>query len=164
MDTILFKASERILKMNLINVYYTEGQYQTRNWSAEETYKYVFKDEGGYMPAPRKTVIKKRTAIVVQDWLKIELFYGGTPMNKLISCEFNIDSGYVELIYSDGSMLAIDCTAVENSIETTINGRSEMEWLIYNAPLDYAELVLSGELEGYLKRVSGPYSGIGWDS
>lgn len=59
MDTILFKASERILKMNLINVYYTEGQYQTRNWSAEETYKYVFKDEGGYMPAPRKTVIKK---------------------------------------------------------------------------------------------------------
>ena len=85
-------------------------------------------------------------------------------MNKLISCEFNIDSGCVELIYADGSILAIDCTAVENSIETTINGRSEMEWLIYNAPLDYAELVLSGELEGYLKRVSGPYSGIGWDS
>ena len=85
-------------------------------------------------------------------------------MNKLISCEFNIDSGCVELIYADGTLLSIDCTAVENSIETTINGRSEMEWLIYNAPLDYAELVLSGELEGYLKRVSGSYSGIGWDS
>ena len=85
-------------------------------------------------------------------------------MNKLISCEFNIDSGCVELIYADGSLLAIDCTAVENSIETTINGRSEMDWLIYNAPLEYAELVLSGELEVYLKRVSGPYSGIGWDS
>lgn len=85
-------------------------------------------------------------------------------MSKLISCKFNIDSGCVELIYTDGTMLAIDCTAVENSIETTINGRSEMEWLIYNAPLDYAELVLSGELEEYLKRVSGPYSGIGWDS
>lgn len=85
-------------------------------------------------------------------------------MNKLISCEFNIDSGCVELIYADGTLLSIDCTAVENSIETTINGRSEMEWLIYNAPLDYAELVLSGELEEYLKRVSGPYSGIGWDS
>ena len=85
-------------------------------------------------------------------------------MNKIISCEFNIDSGCVELIYADGSMIAIDCTAVENSIETTINGRSEMDWLIYNAPLDYVELVLSGELEGYLKLVSGPYSGIGWDS
>ena len=85
-------------------------------------------------------------------------------MNKIISCEFNIDSGCVELIYADGSMIAIDCTAVENSIETTINGRSEMDCLIYNAPLEYAELVLSGELEGYLKRVSGPCSGIGWDS
>ena len=85
-------------------------------------------------------------------------------MKRLTSCEFNIDSGCVELRYSDGSMLAIDCTAVENSIETTMNERSELDWLIYNAPLDYAELVLNGDLEGYLKRVSGPYSGIGWDS
>ena len=85
-------------------------------------------------------------------------------MKQLISCEFDIDSGNVELRYSDGSMLAIDCTAVENSIETTMYGRSEMDWLIYNAPLEYAGLVLSGDLEGYLKRVSGPYSGIGWDS
>lgn len=85
-------------------------------------------------------------------------------MKQLKSCEFNIDSGCVELCYSDGSKLAIDCTAVENSIETTMNGRSELDWLLYNAPLEYAELVLSGDLEGYLRRVSGPYSGIGWDS
>jgi hypothetical protein len=85
-------------------------------------------------------------------------------MSKLISCEFNIDSRCVELRYSDGTMLSIDCTAVENSIETTMNGRSEMDYLIYNSSLDYAQLVLSGELESYLKRVSGPYSGIGWDS
>ena len=85
-------------------------------------------------------------------------------MKELKSCQFNMDSGCVELCYSDGSMLAIDCTAVENSIETTMNQRSEMDWLIYNAPLDYAELVLNGELEDYLKRVSGPYRGIGWDS
>ncbi len=77
-------------------------------------------------------------------------------MKELKSCQFNMDSGCVELCYSDGSMLAIDCTAVENSIETTMNQRSEMDWLIYNAPLDYAELVLNGELEDYLKRVSGP--------
>jgi len=85
-------------------------------------------------------------------------------MKQLKSCEFNIDSGCVELCYSDGSKLAIDCTAVEDSIETTMNGRSELDWLLYNAPLEYAELVLSGDLEGYLRRVSGPYSGIGWDS
>lgn len=85
-------------------------------------------------------------------------------MKRLTSCEFNIDTGCVEIRYSDGSTLAIDCTAVENSIETTMNQHSEMDWLIYNAPLEYAEMVLNGELEGYLKRVSGPYSGIGWDS
>ncbi len=85
-------------------------------------------------------------------------------MKRIISCEFNIDSGNVELRYSDGSILTIDCTAVENSMETTMNRHSEMDWLIYNAPLEYAGLVLSGELEGYLKRVSSPYSGIGWDS
>ena len=85
-------------------------------------------------------------------------------MKRLTSCKFNLDSGCVELHYSDESMLAIDCTAVEDSIETTMNGRSELDWLIYNAPLDYAELVLSGDLEGYLRRVSGPYSGIGWNS
>ncbi|MDO5346364.1 MAG: DUF6061 family protein [Lachnospiraceae bacterium] len=85
-------------------------------------------------------------------------------MNKIISCEFNIDSGCVEICFSDGSILAIDCAAVENGIETTMNGRSELDWLVYNAPLDYAKLVLSGELNGYLKRVSGPYSGISWES
>lgn len=50
-------------------------------------------------------------------------------MNKIISCEFNIDSGCVEICFSNGSMLAIDCTAVENGIETTVNGRSELDWL-----------------------------------
>lgn len=85
-------------------------------------------------------------------------------MKRLLSYAFNIDSGCVELRYTDGTMLAIDCTAVENSIETTMNGRSELDWLIYNAPLEYAELVLCGDLEGYLKRVAGSYSGIGWDS
>lgn len=85
-------------------------------------------------------------------------------MKRFTSCEFNIDTGCVELRCSDGSMLAIDCTAVENSIETTMNQRSEMDWLIYNAPMEYAEMVLNGELEGYLKRVSDPYRGIDWDS
>ncbi len=70
----------------------------------------------------------------------------------------------MELCCSDESMLAIDCINVKNGIKTTINGRSELDCLIYNAPLEYAELVLNGKLEGCLKRMSGPYSGIGWDS
>ena len=39
----------------------------------------------------------------------------GKVMKKTIkSCKYNIDSGCVELKFLDGSMLSIDCTAVEN--------------------------------------------------
>ena len=81
-------------------------------------------------------------------------------MNRPLSCEFNIDTGNVELRYADGSMISIDCTEVENTVAMSINARSELDWLVYNAPLDYAGLVLSGDLEGYLRRVSGPHSRI----
>ena len=85
-------------------------------------------------------------------------------MDKLISCEFNIDTACVELKFADGTMISIDCTEVEKEVAMSINARSELDWLIYNAPLEYAKLVLNGELEDYLKQVSGPYSGIGWDA
>ena len=37
-------------------------------------------------------------------------------MKKLLSCAFNMDTGCVELRYSDGSLYSIDCTAVENEV------------------------------------------------
>ena len=85
-------------------------------------------------------------------------------MKTLLSCEFNVDTGYVELRYSDSNMISINCTAVEDEVANSRFQRSELDWLIYNAPLEYAKLVLNGELEDYLKQVSGPYSGIGWDA
>ena len=75
-------------------------------------------------------------------------------MKRLICFEFNIDTARVELKYSDGSMLAIDCDAVEDEYAKTIRQRSELDYLVYNAPLEYAELVLNGDVEGYLKRVT----------
>ena len=79
-------------------------------------------------------------------------------MGKLISCEFNIDTGCVELFYTDGSAMSIDCTGVEEAIDTTIYSRAEMDWLIYNDPLSYAQMIFDGTLEDYLKRVSGKHS------
>ena len=72
-------------------------------------------------------------------------------MKKLLSCEFNMDTARVELRYSDGSMLAIDCDGVEDEYAKTIRHRSALDFLLYNAPLEYAELVLCGEVEGYLR-------------
>ena len=72
-------------------------------------------------------------------------------MKKLISCKFNMDTVCVELKFSDGSMIAIDTIAVENEIADNMVQRSELDWLIYNKPLEYAQLVLGGDLEGYVK-------------
>lgn len=63
---------------------------------------------------------------------------------------FNMDTACVELKFSDGSRLAIDTIAVENEVTDSTYQRSELDWLIYNAPLEYAQLVLGGGLEEYL--------------
>ena len=72
-------------------------------------------------------------------------------MKKLILCEFNMDTACVELKFTDGSMIAIDTIAVENEIADNMYQRSELDWLIYNKPLEYAQLVLDGDLEQYVQ-------------
>ena len=75
-------------------------------------------------------------------------------MRKLISCEFNFDTVCVELKFSDGSMIAIDTIAVENEIADNMYQRSELDYLIYNDPVAYAELILNGDPEAYLKTIT----------
>ena len=75
-------------------------------------------------------------------------------MRKILSCEFNLDTACVELRLDDGTLLSIDCTAVENELANSMYQRSELDWLIYNDPLAYAELILNGEPELYLKVVT----------
>lgn len=75
-------------------------------------------------------------------------------ISKLISCQFNIDTACVELVFDDGSQLSIDCTAVENEVADNRFQRSELDYLIYNDPLAYADLVLNGDLEVYLNAVT----------
>ena len=66
-------------------------------------------------------------------------------MKKIVFCEFNLDTACVELCLEDGALLSIDCTAVENELANSMYQRSELDWLIYNDPLAYAELILNGE-------------------
>ena len=75
-------------------------------------------------------------------------------MRKILSCEFNPDTACVELCMEGGTLLSIDCTAVENEVANGMYQRSELDWLIYNDPLAYAELILNEESVGYLKRVT----------
>lgn len=46
--------------------------------------------------------------------------------------------------------LAIDCIAVEDEHGNTPAQRAELDWLLYNKPLEYAQLVLGEEIEHYL--------------
>ena len=75
-------------------------------------------------------------------------------MKRLLSCEFNFDTVCVELKFSDGTMIAIDTIAVENKVADNMYQRSELDYLIYNDPIAYADLILNGNPEAYLKVVT----------
>lgn len=71
-------------------------------------------------------------------------------MKKILKCEYNMDTACVELVFDDGTMIVIDTIAVENEVVDTIAQRADLDWLIYNKPLEYAQLVLEGGLEEYV--------------
>ncbi len=60
----------------------------------------------------------------------------------------------VELRFTDGGLISIDCTAVEYEVAHTIRQRSELDWLVYNDPVGYADLILNGDPVAYLKNVT----------
>ena len=75
-------------------------------------------------------------------------------MKHLLSCEFNLDTACVELCFSDGSMVSIDTIAVENEVVNNMYQQSELDYLIYNDPAAYADLILNGDPAVYLKTVT----------
>ena len=72
-------------------------------------------------------------------------------MTKLIHGIYNTDTNCVELTYSDGSFMAIDCEGVENFYGITTGQMADLNWLGFHAPMEYAGLVLSGKLGRYLR-------------
>lgn len=75
-------------------------------------------------------------------------------MKRLLSCEFNFDTVCVELKFSGGTIIAIDTIAVKNEVADNMYQRSELDYLIYNDPIAYADLMLNGNPEAYLKEVT----------
>ena len=70
---------------------------------------------------------------------------------------FNMDTGCVELRLRDGRKISIDCTGVEEALDVTMAQRTELDYLIYNDPLAYAELILNGNPKEYLKNAAGSH-------
>ena len=71
------------------------------------------------------------------------------------ACIFNMDTGCVELTLQDGRKIFIDSIGVEDALDVTMAQRSELDYLIYNDPLGYADLILNGDPEEYLRNVAG---------
>ena len=74
-------------------------------------------------------------------------------MKQITSYGFNMDTACVELRFSDDTILAIDTIAVENEFVETWLDRRELDYLIYNDPLGYADLVPNGDVKKYLDTV-----------
>lgn len=75
-------------------------------------------------------------------------------MDKIVSCAFNIDTACVEVKFADGSMISIYCPRVEDEIADNMYERSELSWLVYNAPVDYVNLLLHDDIREYLKNAT----------
>ena len=73
------------------------------------------------------------------------------------ACHFNMDTGCVELLLRDRRMISINCTGVEDELDVTMAQRTELDYLIYNDPLGYADLILNGDMKEYLKNVAGSH-------
>ena len=82
----------------------------------------------------------------IDHLIHLKKHLGGMTMSKLISYQFNINTACVELVFDDGSLISIDCTAVESEVADNRFQRSELNYLIYKDPLAYADLILNSKL------------------
>jgi hypothetical protein len=67
-----------------------------------------------------------------------------------MKAQYNIDTGCVEICSAAGK-LSIMCNEIEDMMELSRYQRSEFDRLVYDHPLEFAELLLTDRLEAYLK-------------
>ena len=75
-------------------------------------------------------------------------------MRRLICCAYHEDLQTVELRYTDGTLIDIDCMAVEDEVARNMHERSELEYLLTHDPVGYADLILNGDVAEYLRNVT----------
>ena len=75
-------------------------------------------------------------------------------MRKLISCKHHEDSQTVELLYTDGTLIDIDCMTVEDEVAQNMYERSELDYLLTHDPVGYADLILNRDVAEYLRTVT----------
>ena len=72
----------------------------------------------------------------------------------IIHAEYDMDSGYVYAKFITGDIVLIDCDEAEKAYADNMYERSELNYLIYNDPAAYVELILDNEVKKYPKTVT----------
>lgn len=72
----------------------------------------------------------------------------------IIDTGYDLDSGYVYAKFITGDIVLIDCDEVEKTYANNMYESSELDYLIWNDPAAYVELILDNEVEKYLKKVT----------
>lgn len=75
-------------------------------------------------------------------------------MERIVFAKFDMDSGYIYAWTENCNLILIDCDAVEKAFADNMYQRSELDYLIYNDPKSYAELVWNESPEEYLRIVT----------
>ena len=70
----------------------------------------------------------------------------------IIYSEYDMDSGYVYAKFITGDIVLIDCDEIEKTYASNMYERSELDYLIYNDPASYVELVLGNDVEKHLRK------------
>lgn len=68
---------------------------------------------------------------------------------NIADCGYNMDNGYVEVRFLDGSVLKLKCEEVEAGLYTTEQSFAKLHKLLDNKPVEYVAMALSGELQAY---------------
>ena len=58
------------------------------------------------------------------------------------------------MVFLGGVNKAVSLSDLENEVARNMYERSELDYLIYNDPIGYADLILNGDPETYLKTVT----------
>ena len=66
------------------------------------------------------------------------------------SCDYNIDTGRLEMEDIFGNQYWIDVYEVENECADNLYQRSSLDYLLYNEPVKYVNLLLEGKPREYV--------------
>ena len=71
----------------------------------------------------------------------------------LYTAFYDMDTNCVNAWLTDRSIVTIDCQKVEDTFANNMYERSELDYLLFNDPATYADLVLNDDPGRYLKAV-----------